>query len=322
MTDSATDSTAPAMRGTVTTSGGRARPDVRRGVEPGDTRRDDGDRSRAGALRVRGLRKSYPSGRDALGRVNRTVDAVRGVDLDVAEGETLALVGESGAGKSTVGRLVLRLIEPDAGDVTVLGQDVRALRAGGLRALRAQATMIFQDPYKSLDPRRLIRHSLAEPLIAQGERARARDRDQLAGMLERVGLRGEYLDRFPYEMSGGQLQRVAVARALATGPRLVVCDEPVAALDMSIRAHVINLLRDLQRERDLAYLFVSHDLSLVRVIADRIAVMCHGEIVECKPADELFADPEHEYTRQLLDAIPAAHPRDRTFRPPPPGSGW
>lgn len=269
------------------------------------------------ALTVTGLRKSYPAERDLLGRVTRRVDAVCGVDFHVARGETLALVGESGAGKSTVGRLVLRLIDKDAGEVRVLGQDINELGRRELIALRARATMIFQDPYKSLDPRAQIRHSLAEPLIAQGRLGGREGRERLGALLERVELAPHYLDRFPYEMSGGQLQRVAVARALATDPELVVCDEPVAALDMSIRSHVINLLRDLQRERNLAYLFVSHDLSLVRVIADRIAVMRRGEIVECRPTEELFADPQHEYTRQLLSAIPAAHPRHRTFRPAP-----
>ncbi|TQM11314.1 ATP-binding cassette domain-containing protein [Pseudonocardia kunmingensis] len=271
----------------------------------------------APALTVTGLRKSFPAQRNLLGRVTRTVDAVRGVDFEVRAGETLALVGESGAGKSTVGRLVLRLIDPDAGEVGVLGRDITQLAGRELRAMRGRATMIFQDPYKSLDPRSQIRHSLAEPLIAQGRWGRRGRVERLGELLERVGLAPHYLDRFPYEMSGGQLQRVAVARALATDPELVVCDEPVAALDMSIRSHVINLLRDLQRERNLAYLFVSHDLSLVRVIADRIAVMRRGEIVECRPTAELFADPQHSYTRELLSAIPAAHPRNRTFRAAP-----
>jgi peptide/nickel transport system ATP-binding protein len=269
------------------------------------------------ALAVSGLRKTYTLERSLWGRPTRTLEAVRNVDFTVAAGETLAVVGESGAGKSTVGRLVLRLIEPDAGSVRLLGQDITTLRGAALRKMRARATMIFQDPYKSLDPKSVIRKSLAEPLVAQGERGGSAREDKIAALIERVGLNKDYLDRFPYEMSGGQLQRVAIARALATTPQLVVCDEPVAALDMSIRSLVINLLRDLQRELNLSYLFVSHDLSLVRVIADRIAVMRRGEIVELRPTAELFEDPQHEYTRELLTAIPAAHPRNRTFRAAP-----
>lgn len=269
------------------------------------------------ALWAHGLRKRYVLERNPWGKPTRTLDAVKDVSLQVRSGETVALVGESGAGKSTVGRLVLRLIESDAGEVRLLGRDIAQLRGRELRRMRARATMIFQDPYKSLNPRSLIRTSLAEPLRAQGQRRGPERDEKIAALIRRVGLSVDYLDRFPYEMSGGQLQRVAIARALATDPQFVVCDEPVAALDMSIRSHVINLLRELQRERNLAYLFVSHDLSLVRVIADRIAVMRAGEIVECRPTAELFEDPQHDYTRELITAIPASHPRRRTFRPPP-----
>lgn len=268
-------------------------------------------------LVVHELAKSFPLRRDVLGRVTQSVDAVRGVGFTVAPGETLALVGESGAGKSTVGRLVLRLIEPTSGQVELRGRDVRSLSGQELRRFRSQAAMIFQDPYTSLNPRLFVHYSVTEPLRAQG-RGDARERRRRADdLLERVGLGPEHAERFPYELSGGQLQRVAIARALATDPELIVCDEPVSALDMSIRSQVINLLRDIQRERGISYLFVSHDLSLVRLVADRVAVMRAGQIVELRPTDELFSDPEHEYTRQLLSAIPASHPRNRSFRPRP-----
>ncbi|MCK8669774.1 ATP-binding cassette domain-containing protein [Rhodococcus sp. NPDC003382] len=280
-----------------------------------DTRQNTGDP----ALIIEGLTKSYPARRNLIGRVTETVDAVRGVSLEVRRGETLALVGESGAGKSTVGRLALRLIEPDAGTIKVLGEDITAMGRSDLRKVRGRATMIFQDPFKSLNPRAPIRYSIAEPMFSQGGYSAA-DRDKrVAALLDRVGLTAHHLDRYPYEMSGGQLQRVAIARALVTDPEIVVCDEPVAALDMSIRSHVVNLLRELQKERNLAYLFISHDMSLVRVIADRIAVMKRGEIIECNDAATLFADPTHEYSRTLLSAIPAAHPSLRTFRPAPAG---
>ena len=269
------------------------------------------------ALVIEGLTKSYPAKRNLLGRVTESVDAVRGVSLEVRRGETLALVGESGAGKSTVGRLALRLIEPNSGSIRVLGDDITAMGRSELRKVRGRATMIFQDPFKSLNPRAQIKYSIAEPMLSQGGYS-ASDRDKrVAALLDRVGLAAHHLERYPYEMSGGQLQRVAIARALVTDPEIVVCDEPVAALDMSIRSHVINLLRELQAERNLAYLFISHDMSLVRVIADRIAVMKRGEIIECNDAATLFADPTHEYSRTLLSAIPAAHPSMRTFRPAP-----
>jgi ABC-type glutathione transport system ATPase component len=268
----------------------------------------------ADVLVVRGLRKDFVLQRNAFGRPARVHHAVRGVDFSVKAGETLSVVGESGAGKSTVGRMALRLVDPDAGRIDILGQDIARLKGAELRRMRAKATMIFQDPYKSLNPKRQIVHALAEPMLVQGGYSPAERSERILALMDRVGLGPQFLERYPYEMSGGQLQRVAIARALITDPQIVVCDEPVAALDMSIRAQVIELLRELQVERKLAYLFVSHDLSLVRAISDRIAVMRQGEIVEIGTPDELFANPQHAYTCQLLGAVPAPHPRERTFR--------
>lgn len=291
-------------------------------LEPTSETGLSGGKREGTAVEVKNLRKTYVLDRDVFGRPRTVHEAVKGVSFTIAAGETLALVGESGAGKSTVGRMVLRLIPSDSGEIRLLGTDITDSSRVGMRKMRARATMIFQDPYKSLDPKMQIGQSLVEPLVAQAMGGSRRDRAQrVAALLERVGLSTTYLDRYPYEMSGGQLQRAAVARALVTDPQIVICDEPVAALDMSIRSHVINLLRELQRERNLAYLFVSHDLSLVRVIADRIAVMRSGEIVEDRTACELFDDPEHDYTRHLLSAIPSQHPRERTFRPPVPNAG-
>ncbi|TQC47789.1 ABC transporter ATP-binding protein [Rhodococcus sp. WS4] len=263
------------------------------------------------ALELRGVRKSFVTQRSILGRVTDRFDAVKGVDLTVAQGETLAVVGESGAGKSTVGRMALGLEQPDAGQVKLLGTDLARISGREMRRFRARAAMIFQDPFKSLDPHCTIRYSLHEPLLSQGMGNRDERDERVTSLLSQVGFPVERLDSYPYEMSGGQLQRVAIARSLTTEPDLIVCDEPVAALDMSIRAQVINLLRDIQVERNLAYLFVTHDLSLVRVIADRVAVMRRGEVVECRPVEELYEDPQHEYTRELLQAVPAPHPRNR-----------
>lgn len=256
-------------------------------------------------LSVRDLRKQF-GGRSVWRRSAATRPrAVDGVSLDIEEGTTLALVGESGAGKSTVGRLVLRLIEPDAGEVTFDGVDVLALSAQELRRSRARMQMIFQDPYTSLDPRMSILSAVCEPLQLHSKGDRVSNRRNAGDLLDRVGIRSDQFSRYPYELSGGQLQRVAVARAISTRPDLIVCDEPVAALDVSIRAQVVNLLRDLQAELGVSYLFISHDLSLIRAIADQVAVMRAGRIVELAEPEILFNHPESDYTKLLLDSIPS-----------------
>ncbi|HEY8527650.1 MAG TPA: ATP-binding cassette domain-containing protein [Acidimicrobiales bacterium] len=265
-------------------------------------------------LEATGLCKSYPTGRNLLGRPTGHHQAVKDVDIRLAKGETLAVVGESGAGKSTVGRMVLRLIEPDAGQVHLDGVDVLALGRKDLRALRKRMQMIFQDPFGSLDPRMVIEDAVGEPLTVHFGMQGAERRRRVLELLDRVGIGEHQAERYPHEFSGGQLQRIAIARALAVEPDLIVCDEPVAALDVSIRAQVINLLHDLQQERGVAYIFISHDLSLVRLIADRVAVMYKGEIVEEGDTAALFEDPQHPYTRTLLDAIPVADPRRREER--------
>jgi oligopeptide/dipeptide ABC transporter ATP-binding protein len=260
------------------------------------------------------LNKDFRSESGLIGR--RVVHAIADVSLTINESETLACVGESGSGKSTLGRLRLRLIEPDTGTVSFDGVDVTALGTRQLRSLRRRMQMVFQDPYSSLDPQRPVGLSVAEPLRIHEGLGGAELRDRSNVLLARVGL-AEYADCLPYELSGGQLQRVAIARAISTEPRLIVCDEPVAALDVSIRAQVINLLHDLQQERGIAYLFISHDLSLVRIIANRIAVMYRGRIVELAETAPIFENPRHPYTRALLSAIPVADPRRRRDRTVP-----
>jgi peptide/nickel transport system ATP-binding protein len=262
-------------------------------------------------LEAHSLRKSFPVSRDLLGRVKGWTHAVTDVSVSVACGETLGLLGESGAGKSTVGRMLLRLIEPDEGTITFKGADVRALGRKELRAWRSRARMVFQDPFLSLDPSMPVGNSVAEALKVHEGLKGADLRGRVVDLFERVGLGAEHLDRYPSEFSGGQLQRVAVARAVSTNPDAVICDEPVAALDMSIRAQVINLLRDLQEERGIALVFISHDLSLVRMIADRVAVMYRGRVVEAGDAQEVFADPGHPYTQTLLAGIPVPDPDRR-----------
>ena len=262
-------------------------------------------------LEATGLTKSFPAGRNLVGRPTRWTRAVDGVDLRVARGETLAVVGESGAGKSTLGRLLLRLIEPDEGRVVLDGTDVLALRSKELRALRKRMQMIFQDPFGSLDPRMVVEDAVAEPLVVHFGMQGSERRSRVLELLDRVGIGEHQAERYPHEFSGGQLQRIAIARALAAEPDLIVCDEPVAALDVSIRAQVVNLLHELQRERGVAYVFISHDLSLVRLIAQRVAVMYQGRVVEEGETGAVFDNPQHSYTQALLDAIPVPDPRRR-----------
>ena len=260
-------------------------------------------------LEVEGLAKHFPVKSGMFGRTSAHVRAVDGVDFHVGEGETLAVVGESGCGKSTVGRLVLRLIEPSAGKVRFEGDDLLALDADQMRARRRRLQVIFQDPYASLNPRMTVGAMLGEPLhlhhLVSNE---AQRRARVGELLELVGLRPEHARRYPHEFSGGQRQRLAIARALAVEPRLIVADEPVSALDVSIQAQVINLMRSLQQRFGLAYIFISHDLAVVKHIADRIAVMYLGKIVETATTDELFRNPRHPYTRALLSAVPLPDP--------------
>jgi oligopeptide/dipeptide ABC transporter ATP-binding protein len=256
-------------------------------------------------LQLDGVVRHFPV-RDSLGRRRGAVRAVDGVSLTVGEGEVLAVVGESGCGKSTLGRLALRLDEPDAGNVRFAGIDLRAMTAAALRQQRRHMQMIFQDPYASLDPRMTVGQAVAEPLRLHGIVPRAAERARVQELLARVGLRPDHADRWPHEFSGGQRQRIAIARALASGPRLIVGDEPVSALDVSVQAQVINLLQDLIREFRLAFVLISHDLAVVRHVADRVVVMYLGRIVEEGPAEHVFATPRHPYTRALLASVPGA----------------
>jgi peptide/nickel transport system ATP-binding protein/oligopeptide transport system ATP-binding protein len=265
-------------------------------------------------LQVENLSRHFVVRRSLLGTPRATVKAVDGVSFEIGEGETLALVGESGCGKSTVGRLVLRLIEPTAGRVLFEGRDLASLDVGALQAFRARAQLIFQDPYASLNPRMTVGSTLAEPLLLHTDLSAADRRDRIGELLETVGLRRDHGDRYPHEFSGGQRQRIAIARALAVEPKLIVCDEPVSALDVSIRSQVLNLLRDLQQRLGLSYLFVSHDLAVVKHIADRVAVMYLGRIVETAAAEDLFRDPRHPYAEALLSAIPVPQPGARGRR--------
>ncbi|MFC5265412.1 ABC transporter ATP-binding protein [Kribbella qitaiheensis] len=260
-------------------------------------------------LRLDGVHKHFPVETGALlNRGHELVYAVDGVDLQVRRGETLGLVGETGCGKSTLARCIARLYDVTSGSVWFDGQDITGLSRRAMRPVRRDVQMIFQDPYGSLNPRRRVGSIIGDPFVIHGAASRAERKKKVQELMELVGLNPEHYNRFPAEFSGGQRQRIGVARALALRPKLVICDEPVSALDVSIQAQIINLLADLQQEFDLTYVFISHDLSVVRHVSDRIAVMYLGKIVETAPAPELFTTPRHPYTRALLSALPVPDP--------------
>ncbi|HYO59730.1 dipeptide ABC transporter ATP-binding protein [Archangium sp.] len=265
-------------------------------------------------LRVREVKTYFPVRGGLLGRVRGTVKAVDGVGFDVRRGETLGLVGESGCGKSTLGRTLLRLVEPTAGSIRFEGRELTGLSQRELRPLRRRMQLVFQDPYASLNPRMSVREILGEPFAIHGlERGREREA-KVAELLDLMGLPRDALDRYPHEFSGGQRQRIGIARAIALRPDLVVADEPISALDVSIQAQIVNLLVDLQRELGLTYVFIAHDLKIVEYVSTRVAVMYLGRIVELADAADLYRKPRHPYTQALLSAVPVPDPERKRTR--------
>ncbi len=268
---------------------------------------DLGEKTRT-LIRVRGLKMYFPIHAGIFRRHVGDVKAVDDVSFDIYEGETLGLVGESGCGKSTCGRAILRLYDITAGSIQIDGQEIGDLPQAKLRSLRPAMQMVFQDPQASLNPRLTVEGIIGEPLIEHTSMSRAERKARVHELMDAVGLNRSFSDRYPHEFSGGQRQRIGIARALALNPKFIVCDEPIAALDVSIQAQVVNLLEDLQKEFGLTYLFISHDLSMVRHIADRVAVMYLGKVVELAPEEALYGEPLHPYTRALLSAVPEPDP--------------
>jgi oligopeptide transport system ATP-binding protein len=261
-------------------------------------------------LEVKELTKHFPVRSGLL--VEHTVGhvkAVDGVSFEIREGETLGLVGESGSGKSTTGYCILQLLKPTSGSVRFLGQELTELGREDIRKMRREMQIVFQDPYSSLDPRMTVGDIVAEPVQVHGIGSRRTRRETVRQLLDVVGFNPKYTNRYPHEFSGGQRQRIGIARALALNPKLIVCDEPVSALDVSIQAQILNLLKDLQRDFGLTYLFIAHDLAVVRTMSDRIAVMNCGKLVEIGPAESVYTNPQDEYTRALLSAVPVPDPR-------------
>ena len=266
-------------------------------------------------LEVRDLKKHFPVKKGILWeREIGAVKAVDGVSFEIPEGHTLGLVGESGSGKSTTGYCILRLLKPTSGSVRFMGKELLELEREDLRRMRREMQIVFQDPYSSLDPRMTVGGIVAEPLEVHGIGTRRSRRETVRKLLEVVGFNPNYTNRYPHEFSGGQRQRIGIARALALNPKLIVCDEPVSALDVSIQAQILNLLKDLQRDFSLTYLFISHDLAVVRTMSDEIAVMNQGELVEVGPAEQVYSSPKDEYTRALFSAVPVPDPRRQRER--------